>query len=273
MDAMSELDTAGQTPPVAPVAATRGRAARLFGRAPAATKRAGGRSHHVEEHAQHRTAWLRAAVLGANDGLLSTASLLVGVASAAAGRSVLLATGVAALVAGAGSMAIGEFSSVSSQRDAERADLRTEAEELRSIPRAELAELTGIYQRRGLAPELAREVAEALTEHDALAAHARDELGIDPEDLSRPLEAALISAASFSMGAFIPILVVLVVAAGARVPAVVVAALVGLGSLGALGAHLGGAPPARPALRVLLGGAAAMSIAWLVGQTFDVSVG
>jgi VIT1/CCC1 family predicted Fe2+/Mn2+ transporter len=239
-----------------------------FGR----SRRPGGRSHHHEEHAGHRAAWLRAAVLGANDGLLSTASILVGVAAASADRSMLLATGVAALVAGAGSMAIGEYSSVSSQRDAERADLAVEAEELRTVPKAELAELTGIYLRRGLEPALARQVAEALSEQDALTAHARDELGIDPEQLARPLEASVVSAGSFSVGALLPILVVLVVGAAIRVPAVVISALVGLGALGAIGARLGGAPPGRPALRVLVGGAAAMALAWGVGQAFNVSV-
>lgn len=236
------------------------------------SRRLGIRSHHAEQHASGRSNWLRAGVLGANDGLLSTASLLVGVAAASADRSVLLATGVAALVAGAGSMAIGEYSSVSSQRDAERADLATEAAELETVPRSELVELTGIYQRRGLDLPLAREVAEALTRHDALAAHARDELGIDPEQLARPLEAAAVSAGSFSVGALLPIIVVVVVGATVRVPAVVIAALVGLGVLGAVGAHLGGAPRLRPALRVLLGGAAAMAISWLVGQAFNVSV-
>jgi VIT1/CCC1 family predicted Fe2+/Mn2+ transporter len=211
-------------------------------------------------------------VLGANDGLLSTSSLLVGVASASAGRPVLLATGVAAIVSGAGSMAIGEYSSVSSQRDAEIADLATEAAELAEVPRAELAELAGIYQRRGLEPELARQVAEALTEHDALTAHARDELGIDPDALARPLQASVVSAASFAIGALIPLLVVLIAGAGARVGALVVAALIGLGGLGAVGARLGGAPLLRPALRVLLGGAAAMALSWLVGQAFNVSV-
>jgi VIT1/CCC1 family predicted Fe2+/Mn2+ transporter len=215
---------------------------------------------------------LRAGVLGANDGLLSTASLLVGVAAASADRSMLLATGAAALVAGAGSMAIGEYSSVSSQRDAELADLATEAEELRATPRAELAELTGIYQRRGLSHDLAREVAQALSEHDALTAHARDELGIDPEALAKPVEASVVSAGSFSIGALIPIVVVLVVGAAVRVPAVVVSALIGLAALGATGAHLGGAPRLRPALRVLVGGAAAMAISWAVGQAFNVSV-
>ena len=227
---------------------------------------------HHEEHASHRASWLRAGVLGANDGLLSTSSLLVGVASASAGRSVLLAAGVASLVAGAGSMAIGEYSSVSSQRDAERADLETEAIELETMPRAELAELATIYEQRGLPRPLAREVAETLTAHDALTTHARDELGLDPEDLARPLEASLTSAVSVAVGALVPLLVVLVVGARFRVPAVVGAALVGLGVLGAIGARLGGAPMLRPALRVFIGGAAAMAVAWLVGQTFNVAV-
>jgi VIT1/CCC1 family predicted Fe2+/Mn2+ transporter len=257
---MAPTTEAGRSPSHPAASASRGRPRRAVGR------------HHAEEHAGHRVTWLRAAVLGANDGLLSTSSLLVGVASASAGRPVLLATGVAARVSGAGSMAIGEYSSVSSQRDAELADLATEAEELETVPRAELAELAGIYQKRGLSPALAHEVAVALTEHDALTAHARDELGIDPDDLARPLEASVVSAGSFSIGALIPILVVLVATAGARVPALVVAALVGLGALGATGAWLGGAPLGRPALRVLLGGTAAMALAWLVGQAFNVSV-
>lgn len=227
---------------------------------------------HHEEHSSHRASWLRAGVLGANDGLLSTGSLLVGVASASAGRSVLLATGVASLVAGAGSMAIGEYSSVSSQRDAEQADLATEAEELVTMPGAELAELTAIYEHRGLPRPLARQVAETLTEHDALIAHARDELGLDPEDLARPLEAATTSAVSFAFGALIPLLVVLAASAGARAALVVASTLVGLAVLGAIGARLGGAPLTRPALRVLLGGAAAMAIAALVGQAFNVAV-
>jgi VIT1/CCC1 family predicted Fe2+/Mn2+ transporter len=242
---------------------------------PPAHRRGGRRSpgrRHDEEHAGHRAAWLRAAVLGANDGLLSTSSILVGVASASAGRSVLLATGVASVVAGAGSMAVGEFSSVSSQRDAERADLEIEADELERLPGPELAELAAIYRGRGLDPDLAREVAEALTAHDALRAHARDELGIDPDDLARPLEAAVVSAVSFTLGALVPVLVVLVAVASVRVPAVVGSALVGLAALGAIGARLGGAPPLRPALRVLVGGAAAMALAWAVGQAFDVTV-
>lgn len=169
-------------------------------------------------------------------------------------------------------MAIGEYSSVSSQRDAERADLETEAAELVSMPGAELAELTAIYVHRGLSRPLAREVAEALTTHDALTAHARDELGLDPDQLARPLEAAVTSAGSFALGALVPLLMVLVVATEVRVWAVVASTLLGLGLLGAIGARLGGAPLARPAGRVLVGGAAAMAVAALVGQAFDVAV-
>ena len=211
-------------------------------------------------------------VLGANDGLLSTASLLVGVAAASAGTEVILATGIAALAAGAGSMAMGEYSSVSSQRDAEKAELRTEAEELRRSPEAELRELADIYQGRGLPQGLAHEVALALTEHDALAAHARDELGLDPEVLSRPGEAAITSAVSFALGAMLPILVVLGAHPSVRVPAVVGATVIGLATLGALGAKLGRAPMGRAALRVVLGGTVAMLVAGAVGLLFDVAV-
>lgn len=246
------------------------RASRFTARPPSLSRKLGMRHH--EEHAGHRTSWLRAGVLGANDGLLSTASLLVGVASASAGRSVLLAAGAASVVAGAGSMAIGEYSSVSSQRDAERADLETEATELETMPRAELAELTHIYEQRGLPRALAHEVAETLTAHDALTTHARDELGLDPDELARPLEASVTSALSFGVGALVPLLVVLAASASIRVPLVMTSTLAGLGLLGAVGARLGGAPMLRPAMRVLLGGAAAMAVAWLVGQAFNVSV-
>lgn len=228
--------------------------------------------HHVERHLSHRAGWLRAAVLGANDGLLSTAGLLVGVAASGAGRPVVAASGVAALVAGAASMAVGELSSVASQRDAEEADLAREREELVETPRAEQRELAGIYERRGLSPHLADRVAEELTAHDALEAHARDELGLDPDDLARPGQAAVTSAFSFSLGALVPLLVALLVGSGARVAAVVVVTLVGLGTLGAAGARLGGAPPLRPSLRVVAGGAAAMAVTALVGSLFDVAV-
>lgn len=228
--------------------------------------------HHIERHLSHRAGWLRAAVLGANDGLLSTAGLLVGVAASGAGRPVVAASGVAALVAGAASMAVGELSSVASQRDAEEADLAREREELVETPRAEQRELAGIYERRGLTPHLADQVAEQLTAHDALEAHARDELGLDPDDLARPGQAAVTSAFSFSLGALVPLLVALLVGSGARVVAVVAVTLVGLGTLGATGARLGGAPPLRPTLRVVAGGAAAMAVTALIGSLFDVAV-
>lgn len=228
--------------------------------------------HHDEQHQSHRTGWLRAAVLGANDGLLSTAGLLVGVAAAGASRGTITASGVAALVAGAASMAVGEFSSVSSQRDAEVADLELERAELETTPRAELTELAGIYVRRGLSRPLAMEVARELTGHDALRAHARDELGLDPDDLADPGQAAVSSAVSFALGALLPLLVAIGLPAGSRVAGVVVVGLVGLGALGILGARLGGAPPTRPALRVVLGGSAAMAVAYLIGRLFDVGV-
>ncbi|MCB0978478.1 MAG: VIT1/CCC1 transporter family protein [Acidimicrobiales bacterium] len=227
---------------------------------------------HHEGHAVGRTSTLRAGVLGANDGLLSTAGLLVGVASASAARSVLVVAGVAALVSGAASMAIGEYGSVSSQRDAEEADLAMEAAELRDGPHAELRELTAIYERRGLDRDLAHVVAEALMEHDALGAHARDELGLDPTDLSRPLAAAVTSAVSFTIGALVPLLVVLLVPGEARFAALICSALLGLAALGALGARLGGASVLRASLRVMLGGAAAMALTAAVGRIFDVAV-
>lgn len=211
-------------------------------------------------------------MLGANDGLLSTSSLVVGVAAAGAQRSVLLATGVAALISGAASMAMGEYSSVSSQRDAEAADLAMEARALEDHPGRELAELTANLKGRGVPDGLAREVAEAMTEADALGAHAREELGIDPDSLARPVEAAVASAISFALGALVPILVVLGFPAGLWVPAVVVTALLGLAGLGAAGARLGGAPMVRAAVRVVLGGAAGMAVTWMVGRLFDVSV-
>jgi len=215
---------------------------------------------------------LRAAVLGANDGLLSTASILVGVAAADVSRSVLLTTGIAALVAGAASMAVGEYSSVSSQRDAELADLSLEREELETSPRTELAELQGIYVRRGLDPDLAHEVAVQLTAHDALATHARDELGLDPSALARPVQAAVTSAASFSIGALVPLLCVVAAGRSARVPACVAITLVALGALGAIGAGLGNASRVRGARRVLIGGVAALAISFVLGNLVGAAV-
>ncbi len=228
--------------------------------------------HHDERHRSHRAGWLRAGVLGANDGLLSTAALLVGVVASGASQTVVAASGVAALAAGAASMAVGEMSSVSSQRDAEMADLAREREELVETPRAELRELAGIYEKRGLSPALAHQVAEELTAHDPLAAHARDELGLDVDDLARPGQAAWTSALSFSLGALVPLLVALVVASGPQEAAIIVVTLLGLAALGVTGARLGGAEPFRPAARVVLGGAAAMAITFAIGTLFDVNV-
>jgi VIT1/CCC1 family predicted Fe2+/Mn2+ transporter len=229
-------------------------------------------SRHPERHRSDRAGWLRAGVLGANDGLLSTAGLLVGVAAADSSTSVLAATGVASIIAGAASMGVGEYSSVSSQRDAEEADLAVERAELAETPEAELGELAGIYRQRGLDPVLAREVAEELTAHDALGAHARDELGLVPGELARPLQAAVTSTASFTLGALLPLAVALLAPRGVRVPAIVVLTLVGLAVLGATGARLGGAAPVRAAGRVVLGGAGAMTLTWCIGSLFDVSV-
>jgi VIT1/CCC1 family predicted Fe2+/Mn2+ transporter len=169
-------------------------------------------------------------------------------------------------------MAVGEYSSVSSQRDAEEADLATERRELATSPRSELAELTSIYERRGLPAPLAHQVAEGLMAHDALASHARDELGLDLTQLARPFQAAVVSAVSFTIGAVVPLLVAVLSVKGFRVPATVIVTLIGLGMLGALGAALGGAPRGRAAARVLVGGAAAMALTWAVGSAVGVNV-
>ncbi len=228
--------------------------------------------HHDETHRSHRAGWLRAGVLGANDGLLSTAALLVGVVASGASQTVIAASGVAALAAGAASMAVGEMSSVSSQRDAELADLQREREELIETPRAELRELALIYERRGLRPDLAHQVAAELTAHDPLAAHARDELGLDLDDLARPVQAAWTSALSFTLGALVPLVVALLVASGPQEAAIIVVTLLALGGLGVAGARLGGAEPLRPAARVVIGGALAMAVTFAIGQLFDVGV-
>jgi VIT1/CCC1 family predicted Fe2+/Mn2+ transporter len=219
----------------------------------------------AEVHLSHRSNWLRAAVLGANDGILSTASLVLGVAASGASGSAIVTAGIAGLVAGALSMAAGEFVSVSSQRDAEQADLRLEARELHDDPDGELRELTTIYKRRGLDPDLARDVALALTRGDALEAHARDELGLDEERLARPFQAAWTSALSFATGAALPLLAVTIAPASARVAAVVIVTLIALGLLGDLGARLGGAPRRPATARVVVWGAAAMAITAGIG--------
>jgi VIT1/CCC1 family predicted Fe2+/Mn2+ transporter len=218
-----------------------------------------------EVHLSHRSNWLRAAVLGANDGILSTSSLIIGVAASGASRSAIVTAGIAGLVAGALSMAAGEYVSVSSQRDAELADMRLEARELRSDPEGELRELAKIYENRGLTPALAAEVAHELTERDALQAHARDELGLAAERLARPLQAAWASALSFSAGALLPLLAVVLVPSSLRVAVAVAVTLVALALLGDLGARLGGAPRRPATIRVVIWGALAMAITAAIG--------
>jgi VIT1/CCC1 family predicted Fe2+/Mn2+ transporter len=219
----------------------------------------------VQVHLSHRSNWLRAAVLGANDGIVSTASLVLGVAASGASASAIVTAGIAGLVAGALSMAAGEFVSVSSQRDAEQADLRLEARELHDDPAGELRELATIYQRRGLDPDLAGQVARALTRGDALEAHARDELGLDETRLARPLQAAWTSALAFSTGAALPLLAVALTPAGAHLAATVAVTLLALGLLGDLGARLGGAPRRPATARVLAWGAVAMAVTAGIG--------
>jgi len=221
---------------------------------------------HREWHRSERIGWLRAAVLGANDGIVSTASLVVGVAAANAARHDVLIAGVAGLFAGALSMAAGEYVSVSSQADTEQADLARERHELATQPEAEEDELTAIYQGRGLDPELARAVARQLMAKDALGAHARDELGLTEELTSRPLQAALASAASFAVGAGVPVLTVLVSPSAALVPVIGVVTLACLLSLGALAARAGGASMVVGAARVTLWGAMAMIVTAVVGR-------
>lgn len=227
---------------------------------------------HVEKHAIARVGWLQAAVLGANDGIVSTASLVVGVAAAEAVRGPLVLTAVAGLVAGAMSMAAGEYVSVSSQADSEAADLEREKLELATQPDAELDEMTAIYVARGLTPELARKVAEQLNAGDALAAHARDELGISEHTTAKPVQAALTSAATFALGAALPLAVVLVAPMGTMVPAVSAAALAFLALLGWVGARAGGASPLRPTMRVTFWGALALAATALIGKAFGAVV-
>jgi VIT1/CCC1 family predicted Fe2+/Mn2+ transporter len=228
--------------------------------------------HEDEHHRSQRSGWLRAGVLGANDGLLSTASLLIGVAAGDATRSVLWLTGFASLAAGAFSMAAGEYSSVSSQRDAEVADLRMEAEALEANPNAEINELAGIYRRRGLSPELAREVALALHQGDALAAHAHDELGLDPDALSAPVLAAVVSAASFVLGALVPVLAMGLLSHRLRVPVTAVITLVALGCLGVFGARAGGARRVPALIRLVVLGGLAMGVTSLIGRAVGSGV-
>jgi VIT1/CCC1 family predicted Fe2+/Mn2+ transporter len=226
----------------------------------------------AEDHKSSRVGWLRASVLGANDGILSTASLLVGVAAAGSSRSAVLLAGLAGAVAGALSMAAGEYVSVSSQADAESADLERERKELEANPEAELDELAGIYVERGLDPELARRVATELMEHDALGAHARDELGFSHTMMANPLQAGIASAAAFLVGAALPLLVAGLSTDSVRVWLIVVTSLVFLAMLGAAGAWAGGAPMGKAALRVSAWGTAAMAITAAIGSLFGTSV-
>jgi VIT1/CCC1 family predicted Fe2+/Mn2+ transporter len=227
---------------------------------------------HLEAHYAQRIGWLRAAVLGANDGIVSTASLLVGVAAADSSRGAILVAGVAGLVAGAMSMAAGEYVSVSSQADTEKADLARERAELAGAPDRELAELRGIYVERGLEPDLAQRVAEQLTARDALAAHARDELGFSLAHAARPVQAALASALTFAVGAGLPLVLAAVVPAPRVMLAVPVGSLFFLAGLGALAAHAGGASRGRAALRVTFWGALAMGLTAVIGRLFGTVV-
>jgi VIT1/CCC1 family predicted Fe2+/Mn2+ transporter len=227
---------------------------------------------HVEPHLSGRSGWLRAAVLGANDGILSTASLIVGVAAGGADKVAVLLAGVAGLVAGAMSMAAGEYVSVSSQADVERADINREKAELKKNPRGELAELRQIYMDRGLERPLAQEVAEKLTEADALGAHLRDEIGLTDLAPPKPLQAAVVSAATFAAGAAVPLVVGLASAEEAVTMAVGAATLVALAALGALGAHAGGAPKGRAAVRVVFWGVMAMAATGLIGRLVGMSL-
>lgn len=227
---------------------------------------------HREHHKTERVGWLRAAVLGANDGIVSTASLIIGVAAAQGERNAVMIAGLAALVAGAMSMAAGEYVSVHSQADAENADIRKETGELEADPQGELMELAGIYVKRGLDPKLAREVALRMTEHDALAAHVRDELGITDQMTARPVQAAVFSAVSFAAGAALPLLLALMVPVGLIMPVVAAGSLVFLAVLGAVAARAGGASMQKGAFRVLFWGALAMAATALVGRLFGTSV-
>lgn len=225
---------------------------------------------HNEFHYMSRAGWLRAAVLGANDGIISVSSLVIGVASASADTNDLLIAGIAGLVAGAMSMAAGEYVSVSSQADLENADLAREQKELIEAPEFELQELADIYVGRGVEPTLAREIAKQMMAKDALGVHAREELGISELTTARPLQAALASAGAFSLGAALPVLSILLLPQDIFVPASSALSVLLLGLLGALAARVGGAPPLKPALRIMFWGAAAMGCTALIGSFFGV---
>ncbi|HMA41480.1 MAG TPA: VIT family protein [Gemmatimonadales bacterium] len=226
---------------------------------------------HLEIHRSGRIGWLRAAVLGANDGIVSTASLIIGVAAAEATQHQVVVAGVAGLVAGAMSMAAGEYVSVSSQADTERADLAREQHELATAPAHERAELIAIYQARGLTRAVAEQVTDQLMAHDALGAHAREELGIVDMHRARPIQAALASAATFAVGAFLPLLAALLAPSGTMLPVVGLSSLVFLAGLGAVSARTGGAPVATATLRVTFWGALAMALTAGAGALFGAA--
>ena len=232
---------------------------------------------HRERHLSHRTGWLRATVLGANDGIISTAALILGVAAADASRSAVLTAGMAGLTAGALSMGLGEYVSVSSQRDTEQADIAKERWELANVPERELAELTAIYQEKGLSHDLAREVAVELTHHDALQTHLVEELGITEDTVARPAQAAGSSMLSFAVAAALPLLAAATVSdsgsSGVRIAVILVVAVLALLGLGVAGARLGGVKVGRPAGRVVLGGIAAMALTMVIGKLFGTAIG
>jgi vacuolar iron transporter family protein len=232
-------------------------------------------THAAEPHVRHATGrlnWLRAAVLGANDGIVSVAGIVVGVAGASSYRGAIFTAGLAAIVAGAVSMALGEFVSVSSQRDSESTQLKTEKRELHQMPEAELAELTAIYQSRGLSAQTAEQVARELTAHDPLAAHASAELKIDPENLANPWQAATASAASFTVGALLPLMAILLPPTEWRVPATFAAVLAALAVTGALSARIGGSNVHRAVVRVVTGGAIGLAFTYGVGHLFGTAI-
>lgn len=227
---------------------------------------------HIEHHRIHRSGWLRAAVLGANDGIVSTASLIMGVAAAEASRGSILLAGAAGMVAGAMSMAAGEYVSVKSQEDTERADLKLESDSLENNREEEEQELADIYRERGLDESLAAEVARQLMRHDALGAHARDDIGITAELGARPMQAAIWSAVAFSLGAAVPVVTAAVAPTSSLLWLVPSLAIGLLGALGAIAAYVGGAPPIRGAVRVCFWGSLAMGLTTLVGKLFGVAL-
>ncbi len=228
--------------------------------------------HPGEAHKSQRSGWLRASVLGVDDGIVSTSSLMLGVLAAKASHSTILTAGIAGLVAGAMSMAVGEYVSVSSQRDSERADILIEKRSLKDNPEEEFEELVSIYISRGLDRQLALKVAHQLHEHDAIAAHARDELGIDQDSLANPVQAALASAVAFSFGSIVPVLAALIVKGRDSAIVIVFASLLALGISGAIGAYIGGGHRFIAASRVFLGGGAAMAITAFIGHLVGKSI-